>query len=527
MSGRLALAIAVASSVVPSAVMSQTAKPAQLGKVEFATSCQPDAQKRFNEALAYQHSFWYQAAHQRFEGVIASDKTCAIAYWGIALSKMRIPWIPPSPQALAEGSAAVEKGRALGAKSERERDYIEAIAAFYIDHDKVDHRARLQAYLRAVEQLAQKYPDDDEAQIYYALVLNVAAAPDDKTYANQLKAAAILEKMLARRADHPGVPHYLIHSYDYPAIAAKGLSAARRYVEVAPDSPHAQHMPSHIFTRVGLWQDSIASNVKAARFAKINNDPDEQLHFMDYLVYAYLQLGQDQKARAAVDEMLTVHGIKPDFFVGHFALAASPARYMVERHDWKGAAALPVRATPFEFVEAITRFARALGAARSGDPAAARADLAKLAVLKDKLAAKKNAYWAQQVEIQWQAASAWALKAEGKAGEAIQALTAAAALEDRTEKHPVTPGPLAPARELLGEMLLEQGKFKEALAAFEATIQKEPNRLRAYAGAARAAEQAGDKAKARNYHAKVVELAGNADTARPEVVSAKSFEARQ
>lgn len=522
----LNLAIAALLFLMPSVAAAQTAGTSQLGKVHFATSCGDQAQKRFNQAMAYQHSFWYQASYEHFRGVLKADPSCAIAYWGIALSRMRIPWIPPSPQNLAEGLAAAQQGKALGAKTQRERDYIESIAAFYTDHDKLDHQTRLRAYLAAVERLAQTYPEDEEARIYYALVLNVAASPQDKTYANQLKAAAILGEIVARRPDHPGAMHYLIHSYDYPPIAAKGLPAARRYAKVAPDSPHAQHMPSHIFTRVGHWRDSIASNATAARIAKINKDPDEQLHFMDYLVYAYLQLGQDKKARAAIDEMNAVYGVKPDFFVGHFARAASPARYMVERQDWSGAAELPVRPTRFGFVDAISLFARALGAARSGNPAAARVEIGKLSTLRDQLSGQKNAYWAQQVEIQSQVANAWVLYAEGRLDEAIKALRAAADLEDRTEKHPVTPGPLAPAREQLGEMLLERGKAKEALTAFEATLTKEPNRLRAYYGAGRAAEESGDTVKARDYFGKVVRLAADADSPRPELVAAKAFTAR-
>jgi hypothetical protein len=393
--------------------------------------------------------------------VLKADRSCAIAYWGVALSQMRIPWIPPSPENLAAGSAAVKKGQGLGAKTQRERDYINAIAAFYTDHDQLDHRTRLLAYLSAVEKLAQAYPDDEETQIYYALVLNIAASPADKTYANQLKAAAILEEIVARQPDHPGAAHYLIHTYDYPALAAKGLDAARRYAKIAPDAPHALHMPSHIFTRVGHWQDSIASNTTAARAAEKNNDSNEQLHFMDYLVYAYLQLGQDDKARAVVEEMKAISGVNPDFFVGPFALAASPARYVVEREDWQGAAELPVQPSGFAFIDAISHFARALGAARSGDPEAAKVDIARLAELRDSLSEQGNAYWAQQVDIQWQAATAWVLEAEGEHDQAIEALTAAASLEDRTEKHPVTPGPLAPARELLGEMLLERDQAKE------------------------------------------------------------------
>jgi tetratricopeptide (TPR) repeat protein len=323
------------------------------------------------------------------------------------------------------------------------------------------------------------------------------------------------------------VAHYLIHLYDYPPIANKGIEAARRYAKIAPDAPHALHMPSHIFTRVGYWQESIDSNIASGRSAKAAGDFHEQLHAMDYLVYAYLQLAQDKKAGDVVEAMNAVTGFTETAIAGPYARAASPARYAVERGDWKAAAALEVRPSPLPQVQAITYFARAVGAARSGDPAAARADIAKLAEMHDKLVQAKDAYWAVQVDIQRQIATAWVLYAEGKRDEALSAMSAAADAEDKTEKHPVTPGVPKPAREFYGLMLFESGMPKEALAAFEATLKKEPNRLDAYVGAAKAAEKAGDPAKAREYYEKVVTVASDADKTRADVNDARVFLAKK
>jgi len=478
----------------------------QLGNVHFPTSCTPQAQTLFDRAMLFQHSFWYSASGRAFEDVLKADPGCTIAYWGYAQSLLANPFNPTPPKNLALGLETVRRGQALGAKTQRENDFIASIGAYYADYDKLDQRKRAQVYLAAMEKLAKSYPNDDEAQIYYALALNIAASPSDKAYANQLKAAAILERVFERQPRHPGAAHYLLHSYDYPPIAEKGLNAAKRYAEIAEAAPHAQHMPSHIFTRVGYWKESITSNAEAARIAKAEKEPDDQLHASDYMVYACLQLGQDRRAREIIEEMNTVTGFSPERNTGPFALAASPARYVVERGDWKAAAQLEVRPTKFAYVEAMTRFARALGAARSGNPASAKPEIARLAELRDKLRQANDAYWAGQVDIQWQAATAWTLYAEGRHAEALADMTNAADAEDKTEKGTVTPGPLAPARELLGTMLLEHGAYADALVAFEATLKKEPHRLGATAGAAKAAEKAGDAAKARAYNAKVREL---------------------
>ena len=521
----LAAAIAVAASAWSSfgpLAFGQEETDQRFGTVHFATSCNETAQRRFDRGMRYQHSFWYQASSEIFEDVLKADPECGIAYWGIALSLLYNPHAPPPAPNLPLGLAALQKGKTISAKTQRERDYIDALTVFFTDYDKVPHGARVQAYLRALEALAQKYPDDDEAQIFYAITLNVAASPNDKIYANQLKGAAILEPIFRRQPRHPGIAHYLIHLYDTPALAERGLDAAKRYAAIAPAAPHALHMPSHIFTRLGYWNDSIASNIASERAAKDSKSFGDELHAMDYLVYAYLQEAQDQKARAVVADMNAVT-VDPDQFPGPYALAASPARYAVERGDWEGAAKLEVRPSKFAYADAITYFARALGAARSGNPAAAKAEIAKLAELREKLRDAKDAYWTEQVDIQWQIARAWVLYAEGKYDDALKAMSAAADAEDRTEKHPVTPGVPAPARTLLGTMLLDRGMAREALAAFEGAIRKEPNRFNAIAGAAQAAQRLGDKANAKEYYQKLTTIASNADTIRPDLAAARKF----
>jgi tetratricopeptide (TPR) repeat protein len=521
---RVVIAVLVAASITGAQpAFAQTSAEEEFGSVHFSTSCNEPAQQRFDRAMRYQHSFWYRESRQLFEEALAADPGCAIAYWGIALGLLMNPHVPTPAQNLALGLTALHKGKALGARTQRERDYIDALLAFYTDHDTVTHGQRAQAYSKAMEALALRYPDDDEAQIGYAITLNVVAAPTDKTYANQRKGAAILEPIFKRQPRHPGVAHYLIHLYDYPPIAEKGLDAARRYARIAPAAPHAQHMPSHIFTRVGAWRDSIASNVASARAAQTGKEPHDQLHAMDYLVYAYLQLAHDKEARDVVAEMREVKSYSPNVRTGPYAVAASQARYMIERGDWRGAAALPVEASRFAYVDAITHFARALGAARDGDPSAARTDIARLAELREKLREAKDAYWSDQVDIQWQGATAWLLYAEGRHDQALATMRAAADAEDRTEKSIVTPGPLAPARELYGAMLLARGMPKEALAAFEATLLKEPHRFNAVAGAAKAAELAGDKANARTYYERLVTLSSGGNAGRPEVVAARRF----
>ena len=521
----LAATVAAGISFAPGA-RAQEESDQRLGTVHFQTSCNEIAQRRFDRAMRYQHSFWYRQAKEVFEEVAKADPECGMAYWGVALTFLNNPHFPPPAPNLPLGLAAIERAQAIGAKTERERGYIDALSRMYVSYDKIDHRSRVQAYLKAMEALAARYPDDDEAKIAYAITLNVAASPSDKTYANQLKGAAILEPIFKRQPQHPGVAHYLIHLYDYPSIADRGLAAALRYSKIAPAAPHAQHMPSHIFTRLGYWKESVASNIASVKAAKADKAGSDQLHGQDYMVYAYLQLGQDKNARAVIDEMLQSTNFDPNVQGGPFALAASPARYAVERGDWKAAAQLELRPSKFPHIMAITHFARALGAAHSGNPDAGKAEVARLAELRDQLREAKDEYWAEQVDIQYQVANAWVLLAQGNYDQALKAMSAAADAEDRTEKTPVTPGPLAPARELYGAMLLDRGMAREALAAFEATLKKEPHRLNATLGAAKAAQSLGEMEKTRAYYAAAVALTSDADPVRDEIAAGRAFMAK-
>jgi predicted Zn-dependent protease len=519
--GTACAATLLLSSAAP--IVAQSNTDQQLGNVHFETSCNDVAQRRFDRAMRYQHSYWYDAAKEIFAEVAKADPECGMAYWGQALSLLNNPHGPiPAPN-LAPGLAAIQKAKTVGAKTEREHDYIDALTLMYADYDKLTHTQRIRSFLKAMEALAGKYPTDDEAQIAYAITLNTSASPADKTYAQQTKGAAILEPISKRLPQHPGVTHYLIHLYDYPSTAAKGLDAANRYAKIAPAAPHAQHMPSHIYTRVGYWKQSIDSNLASVKAAMVDKSIGDQLHGQDYLVYAYLQTAQDKEAREVIDSMRATTGYNPNLRGAIFALAASPARYMMERGDWAGAAELQAKPTTAAYVDAITHFARAVGAARSDKPEAAKADIQKLTELKAKLDAEKDAYWSEQVDIQRQVATAWLLNAEGKTDEALKIMSAAADTEDKTEKAPVTPGPLAPARELYGEMLLERGMAKEAMAAFEATKAKEPNRFRGYAGAAKAAEKLGDRDAAKANYERMIALVGTPNSDRADVKAALRF----
>jgi tetratricopeptide (TPR) repeat protein len=444
-------------------------------------------------------------------------------------------WVPPSETTLQKGLNAVEKAKALGAKTDRESTYIGAIESFYKDSNKLDHRTRTLTYEKALERLYRQYPNDREAAIFYALALNATAPPTDKTYAKQLKAGEILEKVFAEQPDHPGVAHYIIHSYDNPPLASRGLPAAQRYTKIAPAVPHAQHMPSHIFTRLGLWQESIQSNLGAVAASKeyaAKAHPGavyyEHLHALDYLGYGYLQIAQDREAKTVLDELLTIQKVQPEAFQAAYAFAAIPARYALERRHWSEAAALTMHPSTFPWnrfpwAEAVTHFARAMGSARSGNVASARKEIEKLESLQEALTKAKDSYWAKQVDIQRRAATAWFLRAEDKNDEALKLMQSAADLEDSTDKHPVTPAPILPARELLGEMLLEMGNPAQALKHFEASHPVEPNRFRGLYGAAKAAQMSGDMEKARHYYAKLVSLCELADTDRPELKEAKAF----
>jgi tetratricopeptide (TPR) repeat protein len=512
----------------------------RLGTVRFVTSCAPAVQPQFDRAVALLHSFHLDAAVGAFTEVATADPACGMAHWGVAMAWLGNPLAaPPSARGLKEGWAAVEKAKAAGAKTPRELEYIAAIETLYRDADKVDHRTRALAYEKQIEQLSARYPTDREAAVFYALALNITLDPNDKTYANQLKAAGILEKVFAEQPNHPGVAHYLIHSYDFPPIAAKGLPAAKRYASIAPAAPHALHMPSHIFTRVGSWQESIETNRASAKAAaealaaagsQTGLRSYEGLHAYDYMMYGYLQLARDREARALVEEVTSTRKLNVDHFAGAFALAAIPARYALERGQWADAATLTPTPSDlawnrFPQAESIVWFARGLGAARSGNPARAREDLARIEALRDALTAAKSLYWAHQSEVQRLAVTAWIARADGRNEEALSLMRASAEAEDATEKHPVTPGSIKPARELLGELLIDLGQPAEALKEFEASHRVEPNRFQGLYGAARAAELAGDGEKARTYYGRLVSLGKAADGDRPEIKKAKSFSA--
>lgn len=511
----------------------------KLGEVHFPISCNTDAQQRFERAVAILHSMWYEEAVKAFTGVAEADPTCAMAWWGVAMSHWHELWYPPTPPALEGGGAAVAKAEALGAKTERERGYIAAIAAFYPDSDRLDHRTRALAYEHAMASLHQRYPDDREAAIFYALALDATALPTDKTLANQKKAAAILEPIFAEEPNYPGVAHYLIHSDDLPALAEAGLPAARRYAEIAPSVPHALHMPSHIFTRLGYWQELIDTNLRSvaagqAYAKKMFGEGvawDQSLHAMDYLVYAYLQLGEDRKARGVVDEIMAFKRVSPDTLTAAYAMAAIPARYVVERRNWTEAAKLelpPAKVTweKFPWTTAMITFARALGDARTGDLAGARTEIDKLAVTREALLKAQNKYWSDQVEAQRRAAAAILAQAEGQHDEAVREFRAAADLEDSMDKHPVTPGSIVPLRELLGDLLLEVGQPDAALAEYKRSLASAPNRYRSLYGAAKATAAAGDRAAAKGYFQQLSRLGSKADTDRPEIGEATAFLAR-
>ncbi len=505
-----------------------------LGAVHFATSCNEGAQKEFDRAVALLHSFQFSRAIQGFNATLNRDETCGIASWGIALSQWSNPFAAGMKDAsqLQAGRASAERGRTVGAKTERERAYIAAVAKLYGSFESTPQRARLIAYRDAMGEVAAKYPEDHEAQIFYALALSASEDPADKTYAGRLKAGAILEKLFEQEPDHPGLAHYIIHTYDVPPLAGRALAAARRYSEIAPDAPHALHMPSHTFTRTGYWQDSIDSNVKAVAAAKREKQTAEELHASDYEIYAYLQTGQDEGARRVVDSLPEIESrFDPNVVVGgaggpatgYFALAAIPARYALERQEWKQASQLTPRDTPFPYTEAMSWFARGLGAARLGQTPKAYESVASLRQIRQRLLKADESYWAQQVEIQEVEVGAWAAWADGKRQEALQQMKSAADLEDSTDKSAVTPGPLAPARELLGEMLLEMNDPIQALAEFEATLKKEPGRFRSLHGAARAAKLNGNHDLSQKYFRELLTICQHADNpGRPEIVEAKS-----
>jgi len=497
---------------------------ARLGTVDFKVGCAPAAQAQFHTGMALYHSFAWPQAIAAFKAIAAADPGCGMAHWGLAMSLLDNPFVLPTgmtPQRLDAMAAALDAARAAGLNSERERGYVAALTEFVRDHAGRPHAQRMQAFDDAMASLAGRHPDDMEAAILSALVTSANFNPTDKAYSNQLRAASVLEPLFKTHPSHPGVAHYLIHSYDYPAIAEKGLPAARAFAAIAPDAAHALHMPSHIFTRVGQWKASIAANRESSRVAgavSING-----LHAADYVVYAHLQLAQDKAAAQALQQTL---GDPVDNFAGAYAYAAMPARIALESGDWQAAAALPLTPAAYPWAkypqaEAVNAFARGVGAARAGDGASARVQQVRLIALRDAATAAKLGYWADQADIQAALVGALALCADGKVADGVVALRAAAAREDATEKHVVSPGPLVPARELLAEILHAQGRHGEALAEFQAVLAKEPNRYRAVAGAMMAARDAGDADKARAMARELTKLADEPDVQRDSLGEAR------
>lgn len=511
-----------------------------LGTVHFETSCSADVKPSFTRAVALLHSFGYEEARRAFSDVAARDRRCAMAQWGIAMTWWHPLWAPPTAAELASGQRAAATASAIGGGTPRERAYIEAIGLFYENADSTPHQARAGAYRERMMRAASQFNDDVEASIFYALSLLATAPPADVTFANQKQAAEILNRVAARQPDHPGVVHYLIHAFDYPRLAEAALPTARAYAKIAPASPHALHMPTHIFTRLGLWQESIDGNLASARSARAivaRSHPGatsfDALHALDYLVYAYLQIDDQEKARAAADEAGSARTFDESSFAAGYAIAAIPARWTLERRDWQGAAALEIPGAElpwqqFPYARAITHFARAMGAARIGQPAQARAALEAIRSIQEQL--KKNPVpgpydWAGQVESMWLAASAWSSRAAGRPDEALTQARAAADLEEKVGKHPVTPGPVLPARELLGDLLLDLDRPGEALTAFDAALIESPNRFNSLAGAARAAARSGQRDQAAEYYRKLLDQITKASR-RAEVQEAREFLSR-
>ena len=538
--GVVALGLA-ATGVVSAQDHSGHGAPAdRLGTVTFQNSCTDAVKPVVNRGVALLHSFWFDEAIRTFNDVAAKDPTCGISQWGVALGMWgNILATGPPPAGITLALAAIEKGRAMGLATPRERDYLEAVAAFYNGAPQADARTRKVAYEKAMEQVAGKYPEDVDATIFYAMSLTGTQLPSDKSYANLMKAANLLDPLFAKMPDHPGLAHYIIHAYDVPPLAPRALEAARAYARIAPDAPHALHMPSHTFTRLGYWDESIESNNNAAAAARKAKSPGDELHAYDYLTYAYLQSGRDNDARrimetaaaAAKNTPATTMGqgnlpTPPGGGVGAYALAAIPARYALERGQWREATTLVEVPGAAPNIQAMTFFARGLGFARGGEAAKARAELAHLDTALQATAAARLTYEAEQVDIQKRSVAAWIQFVEGDREAALAAMQEAAAMQDKTEKSAVSPGPIAPARELYAEMLLEAKKLPAALAAFEASAKQEPRRFRGVYGAARTAKLLNDP-RAAKYFAELREITAKADTpGRPELAEARSNSAR-
>ena len=517
---RLASAVFLAVTTCSGPVLAQHEH--ELGKVTFPTSCNPVVQAEFERGVAMLHSYWFNYAGKTFRGVLERDPTCAMAYWGVALDLLgNTLGAPPSPQAAGEAWKALEQARQL-ATTARERDWLEAIRAYYRDHDRVAVDARLSSYTSAMAQLAEQYPDDFEAQVFYALTLQASAPKQDLSYTNQMKSAALLEQLYTKNPQHPGITHYLIHAYDFAPFADKGLAAARRYAAIAPAVPHARHMPAHIYSMVGLWEDSIASNLSA-----LEVQPD-YYHAADFAVYAYLQLAQDAKAAALIEQALNTpeRGDRPATLVNFTSRAAMPARSVLERGDWAAAAVLPIVASAYPQADSLTRFTRGLGLARTGNEPGAAVEIDAMESLRRSLQAFGESYWADRTSEQMLAVSAWVALGNGARDKAIALMRRAADGEDGSIKHVAMENRLYPMRELLGDLLLEAGQPANAFAEYMKVLVQTPNRYRGLFGAARAAEASGDRENALGYYTKLIQLTSTGDGSRPELQRAKAYVTR-
>jgi tetratricopeptide (TPR) repeat protein len=551
------VAVLIGSFTAFSAETAVVREPGDLraaGTVDFPVSCAPAVRAEFIRGVALLHSFFYEEARRIFTSVAKQDPNCAMAQWGIAMTWWHPIWTPPTPDEMSAGKAAIEKAMGMTAGTERERGFIQALNVYYNTsdsphagavgqscHGPLGARDRVVAYEKEMRQLSEKYPDDFEAQTFYAFAILATgyATPTDTTLVKQLQAAALLEKLWKKNPNHPGVTHYLIHSYDYPALAERGLAAARSYGSIAPWVPHALHMPSHIFTRLGMWEESIAANRSSAdasrAYAAIRHrdaTEAEELHALDYMAYSYLQEGQDAKAKEIVDFAGTVRKTNPELeFSGAYALAAIPSRYALERNAWSDAAALRIPALPhwssFPFMEALVEYAHALGRAHTGDLEGARRAMDRMRQLRDATSDPKFDYFKRQLDQQMEAASAWVAYGENKKEDAVSILRRAADAEDILGKHPVSPGALVPAREQLGDLLLELDRPKEAQREFEAALKIYPGRFRGLYGAAQAAKQMGEKEKAQHYYAKLIEQTAKADGSRSELTHFHDHDAEQ
>ncbi|MDB4921410.1 tetratricopeptide repeat protein [Mucilaginibacter sp.] len=507
----------------------------QFGLVEFETSCPEKVKKDFNLAIALLHSFEYDEAEKVFAKVINEEPNCAMAYWGVAMCNNHPLWSPPNEAELKKGAKAIAIAQSISQKSKRESGYIEAMALFYKDWDKADHHTRSVRFEKAMEKTYRENPNDKEAAIFYALALDAAADPADRSFSNQKKAGAILTALYPGEPNHPGIVHYIIHTYDYPELAVLALPAARKYASIAPSSAHAQHMPSHIFTRLGLWDECINSNLISTSSAKcyaenagIKGHWDEELHSMDYLVYSYLQKAENKLAKRQCDYLNTIDKVYPVDFKDAYAFAAIPARYALENKNWNGAASLKTHPADFPWEKfpwqkAITNFTRLLGFVHIGKIDSARFELKNLDTIYDTLMQQKDLYKANQVKIQITTAKAWILFKEGKNDEALKTMIVAADMEDKTEKHPVTPGEVIPARELLGDLLLQMNQPEKALEAYEADLKRHPNRFNGLYGAALAAEKLRSFEKANSLYRQVAAISNSIDSNRPELKAARLF----